>query len=110
MNNCLKESLLNHIYVADPTISKAITAIKPCFEDHMLIIMDLMIKKRSLKQHLKEIGEKIFPLLYLNKTITFDNDVRLHISNLFCTCVFISFPALSTFINNEYCMCLVMRV
>ena len=36
--------------------------------------------------------------------MTLDNDVQLHISNLFCTSVFISFSALSTLINNKYCI------
>ena len=49
VNNCLKESLLDHIYVTGPTISKAITTVKPCFGEHLLIIMELMLKKRPSK-------------------------------------------------------------
>ena len=38
VNNCFVESLLDHIYVTDPTISRSITTVKQCFGDHLLIL------------------------------------------------------------------------
>ena len=35
LNNCFRESLLDHIYVTDPTINRSITTVKPCFSDHL---------------------------------------------------------------------------
>ena len=37
VNDSYKESLLDHIYVTDPTISKSITTVRPCFGDHLLM-------------------------------------------------------------------------
>ena len=39
VNNCFKESLLGHIYVNDPTIGNSISTVKPCFGDHLLVII-----------------------------------------------------------------------
>ena len=53
VNNCFKESLLDHIYVTDPTISKSITTVKPCFGDHLLIITELMLNKPPVETTLQ---------------------------------------------------------
>ena len=66
--NCLKESLLDHIYVTDPTISKAVTTIKPCLGDHLLIIMEIMLKKPPVE-------------------ITLKRDWRKYSKDALCTCL-----------------------
>ena len=49
VNNCFKESLLDHIYVTDPTIGNSITTVKPCFGDHLLVIMELVLNKPTVE-------------------------------------------------------------
>ena len=49
VNNCFKESLLDHIYVTDPTIGNSITTVKPCFGDHLLVIMEWMLNKPTVE-------------------------------------------------------------
>ena len=41
VNNELKESTLDHIYLTDPTICTNIESLKPCFGDHMLITINI---------------------------------------------------------------------
>ena len=41
VNNELKESTLDHIYLTDPTICTNIESLKPCFGDHMLITITI---------------------------------------------------------------------
>ena len=53
MNNCFRESLLDHIYVNDPTVSKSITTVKPCLGDHLLVIMELMLNKPPVETTFK---------------------------------------------------------
>ena len=45
VNNILRESLLDHIYVNDPTICNDVTTLKPCFGDHMLVMVELNLSK-----------------------------------------------------------------
>ena len=58
--NYFKESLLDHIYVTDPTVCISIKTIKPCFGDHLLIIMELMLIKPHVEMTLKKRLEKVF--------------------------------------------------
>ena len=58
VNDCLKESLLDHIYVKDPTICKVIATLKPCFGDQLLIITELVLKKPPVKITVKRDGRK----------------------------------------------------
>ena len=59
INESLKESLLDHIYVTDPSLIKDISMTKPCFGDHQLVMVDLILKKCLWKCHSREIGENI---------------------------------------------------
>ena len=43
VNNIFRESLLDHIYVNDPTICSDVTTLKPCFGDHKLVMIELLI-------------------------------------------------------------------
>ena len=45
VNNIFRESLLDHIYVNDPTICNDVTTLKPCFGDHMLVMVELNLSK-----------------------------------------------------------------
>ena len=60
VNNHFKESLLDHIYVTDPTVCISIKTIKPCFGDHLLIIMELMLIKPHVEMTLKKRLEIVF--------------------------------------------------
>ena len=45
INNIFKESLLDHIYVTDPTVCNNVTTVKPYFGDHLLVIVELNLSK-----------------------------------------------------------------
>ena len=45
VNNVLKESTLDHIYLTDPTICMNIDSHKPCFGDHLLITITINLEK-----------------------------------------------------------------
>ena len=50
INANLKESLLDHVYVLDPSINKSNITVKPCFGDHLLIILELLFDKLKCKK------------------------------------------------------------
>ena len=45
VNNVLRESILDHIYVTDPTMCGEVQSSKPCFGDHLLISIPIMITR-----------------------------------------------------------------
>ena len=45
VNNILLESIIDHIYVEDPTLVGGIHSIKPLFGDHLLISITLRLEK-----------------------------------------------------------------
>ena len=49
VNNVLRESILDHICVKDPTMVGRVHSTKPCFDDHMLILITLMLKKNAIE-------------------------------------------------------------
>ena len=50
VNNSFRESLLDHIYVTDPTICNNLTTLKPCFGDHLLVMVELNLSKLPVSQ------------------------------------------------------------
>ena len=62
INNVLKESTLDHVYVKNPLIINTVYAIKPLIGDHSLIIAEIngildppkVLKKRSWKNYSKD--------------------------------------------------------
>ena len=57
INNVLRESILDHIYVKDPTIVGGVHSTKPCFGDHLMISIDVNVGKKRLNQHLGGTGD-----------------------------------------------------
>ena len=53
VNNILRESVLDHIYVTDPTLCGSIQSTKPCFGDHLLISIMTMITKQKIESTFK---------------------------------------------------------
>ena len=53
INNVLKESVLDHVYVQDPTIITKISSTKPLIGDHKLITFDVAAEKQQIKPLLK---------------------------------------------------------
>ena len=53
INNVLKESVLDHVYVQDPTIVIKMNSTKPLIGDHKLIIFDVAAEKQQIKPLLK---------------------------------------------------------
>ena len=53
VNANLKESLLDHIYVLDPTICTSISTIKPCIGDHLLIAVEIIFDKPPIVKTIK---------------------------------------------------------
>ena len=45
VNNVLRESILDHIYVNDPTVVSGVHSIKPCVGDHLVISATLRLGK-----------------------------------------------------------------
>ena len=45
INNVLSESIIDHIYVKDPTLVGGVHSIKPIFGDHLLISLTLRLEK-----------------------------------------------------------------
>ena len=48
INNVLPESLLDHVYVTDPTMFTGVHSIKPCFGDHLLVTLSVLGSKQTL--------------------------------------------------------------
>ena len=53
VNNVLKESTLDHVYVKDPTLILAINSVEPPFGDHKLIYFDIDHKNSEPERLLK---------------------------------------------------------
>ena len=49
VNNVLKSSILDHLYVMDATIVINISSFKPCYGDHLLILMISAPQTRNQK-------------------------------------------------------------
>ena len=49
INNVLRESILDHIYVKDPTIVGGVHSTKPCFGDHLMISIDVSVRKKTIE-------------------------------------------------------------
>ena len=49
INNVVRESILDHIYVTDPTLCGSIQSTKPCFGDHMLVSITILITKPKIE-------------------------------------------------------------
>ena len=56
INNVLKESTLDHIYVQDPTIVVNISSKTPLIGDHKIIIINVTHKSQKVTPLLKETG------------------------------------------------------
>ena len=48
VNKILCESVLDHIYVTDPTVCGGVHSIKPCFGDHLLVSTMILINKQKI--------------------------------------------------------------
>ena len=49
INNVLRESIFDHIYITDPTICGGVHSTKPCFRDHLLISIDVNVGKKMIE-------------------------------------------------------------
>ena len=49
INNVLKESILDHVYVQDPTIIVNVNSTKPLIGDHKLIVLEIAAEKQQPK-------------------------------------------------------------
>ena len=45
VNNVLLESIIDHIYVKDPTLVSGIQSTKPLFGDHFLVLITVRLEK-----------------------------------------------------------------
>ena len=54
MNNVLLESILDHIYVKDPTLGGGgVQSIKPCFGGHFLISLTLLLGRKVIDHSIR---------------------------------------------------------
>ena len=58
INNVLKQSVIDHVYVKDPTDISNIYAIEPLVGDHKLIIFDILHTQEPLKPSIKRNWQK----------------------------------------------------
>ena len=58
VNNVLKQSVIDHVYVKDPTDISNIYAIEPLVGDHKLIIFDILHTQEPLKPSMKRNWQK----------------------------------------------------
>ena len=53
VNNVLRESILDHVYVKNPTLVEGVRSIKPCFGDHLLISLSVRVEKDVIKHTIR---------------------------------------------------------
>ena len=53
VNNVMKNSILDHVYVQDPTFVTNINSISPLIGDHKMLILDIMSHSEPLKIYVK---------------------------------------------------------
>ena len=52
-NNVLRESILDHVYVKNPTLVEGVRSIKPCFGDHLLISLGIRVEKDVIQHTIR---------------------------------------------------------
>ena len=58
VNDILMESILDHIYVKDPTLVSEIQSTKPLFGDHLLVSVTIRLEKKASVSSFRRDGRK----------------------------------------------------
>ena len=75
VNNVLKSSVLDHLYVRDATIINDIQSCKPCFGDHLLVMFSVGTTAQTPKRSLKRDWRKYSKLALCQELEGVDWDV-----------------------------------
>ena len=66
VNNVLRESIIDHIYVTDPTMFIDLQSTKPCFGDHLLITIKVIRDRNNVESTATDIYESVMQLKLKN--------------------------------------------
>ena len=75
INNVIRKSILDHVYVKDPTHVFNLYSIEPLVGDHKLIIFEILHKNEPAKVILKRNWQQYTPISLLNELASTDFDI-----------------------------------
>ena len=75
INNVIRKSILDHVYVKDPTHVFNLYSIEPLVGDHKLIIFEILHKHEPAKVILKRNWQQYSPISLLNELASTDFDI-----------------------------------
>ena len=75
INNVIRKSILDHVYVKDPTHVLNLYSIEPLVGDHKLIIFEILHKHEPAKVILKRNWQQYSPISLLNELASTDFDI-----------------------------------
>jgi hypothetical protein len=75
INNVIRKSILDHVYVKDPTHVINLYSIEPLVGDHKLIIFEILHKNEPAKVILKRNWQQYTPISLLNELASTDFDI-----------------------------------
>ena len=75
INNVIRKSILDHVYVKDPTHVFNLYSIEPLVGDHKLIIFEILHKHEPAKVILKRNWQQYSPISLLNELASNDFDI-----------------------------------
>ena len=81
VNGVLRESILDHVYVSDPTTVCNLSSLKPCFGDHQMVYFNIQNVKTEIKTEIKRnwmlyTKEKLLQALMSEDWLLHSDDVQ----------------------------------